>query len=108
VTAGADPPPGERRRARDRRRSERRERAEGRRATDTEGRFATGPAAWAIVGAGVVAYLFFMALGNVKPSDAPVATVIALVLAVAWLAHAWRRVLIGSRSPAGDRERRGF
>lgn len=80
----------------------------GRRAADTEGRFAAAPAFWAIVGAAVVAYLFFMALGNVKPGDAPVATGIALGLAVLWLAHAWRRVLIGSRSPVGDRERRGF
>ena len=80
----------------------------GRRETDTEARFAAGPAFWAIIGAAVVAYLFFMALGNVKPGDAPVATAIALALAVLWLLHAWRRVLIGSRAPAGDRERRGF
>jgi hypothetical protein len=52
--------------------------------------------------------VFFMALGNVRPGDAPVATGIALALGVLWLAHAWRRVLIGSRSPVGDRERRGF
>jgi hypothetical protein len=80
----------------------------GRRTTDTEGRFATLPALWALVGALVVAYLFFMAPGNVRPGEAPVATVVALVLAVAWLAHAWRRLLLGSRSPVGDRERRGF
>jgi peptidoglycan/LPS O-acetylase OafA/YrhL len=98
MTADSD-----RRSGRDRRRS-----GGGRRTTDTEGRFAALPALWAIVGALVVAYLFFMALGNVRPGDAPVATVVALVLAVAWLAHAWRRLLLGSRSPVGDRERRGF
>lgn len=80
----------------------------GRRATDTEGRFALVPAVWAIAGALVVAYMFFMALGNVKPGDAPVATGIALGLGVLWLVHAWRRLLMGSRSPSGDRERRGF
>ena len=97
----------ERRRGRDRRSGGER-RADGRREAVTEGRFAASPAFWAIIGAAVVAYLFFMALGNVKPSDAPVATVIALALAVVWLAHAWRRVFVGSRSPAPDRERRGF
>lgn len=109
---GAAPSPSmstteERRDGRDRRRGEDRRRG-GRRSTDTEGRFAVIPAVWAIIGAAVVAYLFFMALGNVRPGDAPVATGVALVLAVLWLAHAWRRVLIGSRSPVGDRERRGF
>jgi hypothetical protein len=100
-------PTSERRRGRDRRAGEDR-RSGGRRTTDTEGRFAAAPAFWAIIGAAVVAYLFFMALGNVRPGDAPVATGIALALAVVWLAHAWRRVLIGSRSPSPDRERRGF
>ena len=83
-------------------------RSGGRRATDTEGRFALVPAFWALLGAFVVAYLFFLALGNVKPSETPVATGIACALAVLWLAHAWRRVFIGSRSPTPDRERRGF
>ncbi|MCW2989736.1 MAG: hypothetical protein JWM73_330 [Solirubrobacterales bacterium] len=83
-------------------------RAAPRRTADTEGRFGAMPALWAIVGAAVVAYLFFMVLGNVRPGDAPVPSAIALGLAVLWLAHAWRRVLIGSRSPVGDRERRGF
>lgn len=97
----------ERRRQGDRRSGDRRQ-SGGRRVTDTEGRFALVPAVWAIVGALVVIYLFFVALGNFRPGEAPVATGIALALAVLWLAHAWRRVLIGSRSPAGDRERRGF
>jgi hypothetical protein len=83
-------------------------RAAARREADTEGRFALVPALWALVGALVVGYVFFIALGNVKPSEAPVATGIALGLGVLWLVHAWRRVLIGSRSPSGDRERRGF
>src|SRR5689334_6347141 len=94
----------ERRTGRDRRDGTDR-RTGGRRAADTEGRFALVPALWAIIGAAVVAYLFFMVLGNVKPSEAEVPSAIALGLAVLWLAHAWRRVLIGSRSPVGDRER---
>jgi hypothetical protein len=100
-------PTTERRRGRGRRSGEER-RTIGRRATDTEGRFGLAPAFWAIIGAAVVAYLFFMAFGNVRPGDAPVATAIALALAVLWLGHAWRRVLVGSRSPVGDRERRGY
>ena len=105
--SSGEPVTQERRRQPDRRQGDRR-RSGGRRAADTEGRFALVPALWAIVGALVVAYLFFMALGNVKPGDAPVATGIARALGVLWLAHSWRRVLIGARSPVGDRERRGF
>ena len=99
--------PGDRRERDDRRSGEER-RAGGRRASDTEGRFALVPALWAIIGAAVVAYLFFIVLGNIKPSEAPVASVIALVLAVIWLVHAWRRVFVGARSDPSDRERRGF
>ena len=99
--------PGDRRERSDRRSGEERRRG-GRRVSDTEGRFAIVPAIWAIIGAAVVAYLFFIVLGNIKPSEAPVATVVACVLAVIWLGHAWRRVLIGSRSDPSDRERRGF
>jgi hypothetical protein len=79
-----------------------------RRASDTEGRFALVPAFWALLGALVVVYFFFVALGGVEPDDAPVATAIALGLAVLWLAHSWRRVFVGARSPSADRERRGF
>jgi len=100
--------PTERRERPDRRAQEDRRETGGRRATDTEGRFALIPAFWALIGAAVVAYLFFMVLGDVKPGDAPVPSAIALGLAVLWLAHSWRRVVIGSRSPVGDRERRGF
>jgi len=97
------PPATDRRSGADRRRT-----SPGRRSADTEGRFALVPALWAIAGALVVGYLFFMALGNVRPGDAPAATVAALVIGVLWVAHAWRRLLVGSRSPVGDRERRGF
>jgi hypothetical protein len=79
-----------------------------RRSADTEGRFALVPAFWALLGALVVVYFFFVALGGVEPDDAPVATAIALGLAVLWLAHSWRRVFVGARSPSADRERRGF
>jgi len=98
----------ERRSVSDRRSGGERRASPGRRADDTEGRFAVVPAIWAVVGALVVVYLFFVALGNFKPSDAPVATGIALALAVLWLAHSWRRVLTAGKSPRGDRERRGF
>ncbi len=89
-------------------RPERRRRAGGRRASDAEGRFGVVPALWALVGALVVVYLFFIVLGDVRPGNAPVASAIALALAVLWLLHSWRRLLLGSRSPSGDRERRGF
>ena len=98
----------DRRQRTDRRTGEDRRSSAGRRATDTEGRFGLVPAFWALVGALVVAYFFFVALGGIEPDDAPVATGIALGLAVLWLAHSWRRLLLGSRSPSADRERRGF
>jgi hypothetical protein len=101
-------PSAERRERSDRRTGTERRTSPGRRADDTEGRFAFGPAIWAIIGALVVVYLFFVALGNFKPADAPVATGVALALAVLWLAHSWRRVVVAGRSPRGDRERRGF
>src|SRR5581483_6546017 len=101
-------PPAERRKSADRRSGFERRTSPGRRADDTEGRFAAAPAIWALVGALVVVYLFFVALGNFKPGDAPVATGIALALAVLWLGHSWRRVLRAGRSPRPDRERRGF
>lgn len=103
-----DAPPAERRQRPDRRTGEERRASPGRRTSDTEGRFGIVPAFWALVGALVVAYLFFVALGGIDPGDAPVATGIALGLAVLWLAHSWRRLIIGSRSPVADRERRGF
>jgi hypothetical protein len=66
-------------------------------------------ATWAIIGAIVVLFLFLTVIGAVNPDKAPAASIVVLVLAVAWLAHAWRRLL----APRGhvsrpDRERRGF
>ena len=65
-------------------------------------------AAWALVGALVVIYLFFVVLGSVDPGDAPVVSGVVLGLAVLWLAHSWRRLLGGGGISAADRERRGF
>src|SRR5687767_14469230 len=101
-------PTAERRERDDRRTGEDRRSSPSRRATDTERRFGIAPAFWALIGALVVVYFFFVALGGVDPDDAPVATGIALGLAVLWLAHSWRRVFLGSRSPVADRERRGY
>lgn len=103
-----DLPTTDRRQRPDRRTPEDRRANGGRRASDTEGRFALIPALWALIGGLVVGYLFFVVLGDVNPGNAPVASGIALGLAVLWLAHSWRRLLVGSRSPVGDRERRGF
>jgi fatty acid desaturase len=66
-------------------------------------------ATWAIIGAIVVLFLFLTVIGAVDPDRAPAASIVVLVLAVAWLAHAWQRLL----APRGhvsrpDRERRGF
>jgi hypothetical protein len=65
-------------------------------------------ALWALVGALVVVYLFFMVLGDKKPGDAPIVSGIALALAVVWLAHSWRRLWGGGAISPSDRERRGF
>jgi protein-S-isoprenylcysteine O-methyltransferase Ste14 len=85
--------------------------AGGRRAEDArQHRLNTAfAAAWAIIGAIVVLYLFFVVVDAVDPDRAPAASIIVLVLAVLWLIHAWRRLL----APRGhvsqtDRERRGF
>jgi hypothetical protein len=98
----------------ERRTGERREgerRSGARRADDRrERRLRTAYAtAWALVGAIVVLYLFFSMVGTVDPSDAVAASIVILVLAIAWIAHAWRRLYL----PHGyvsrpDRERRGF
>ena len=96
---------GERRTGGDRRE------AGGRRSEDRRpGGVETGlAAAWAIIGAIVVLFLFLTVIGAVDPDRAPAASIVVLVLAIAWLAHAWRRLL----APRGhvsrpDRERRGF
>jgi len=63
---------------------------------------------WAIVGSVVVLYLFLLGLNAFAPGEAPAATAVVLALAVAWLAHAWRRILAGGFVSRPDRERRGF
>jgi hypothetical protein len=83
----------------------------GRRTSDLP---ATGPLSfvqalfWALVGAAVVVYLFFAALGTVDPSEAKTATIVVAVAAALWLAHSFRRLWAGGFSARGDRERRGF
>ena len=97
----------ERRRA-ERRRADRR--AGGRRADDRARARSHQfwAATWAIVGSIVVLYLFLLGLNAFAPGEAPVATAIILALAVAWLAHAWRRIVAGGFVDRPDRERRGF
>jgi hypothetical protein len=99
---------GERRHT-DRRRGERR--TGGRRAEDRRrARMRTAyAAAWALVGAAVVLYLFFAVVGTIDPSKARAASIVVLVLAIAWLVHAWRRLYLpGGYVSRPDRERRGF
>ena len=63
---------------------------------------------WAILGAGVVLYLFLLAVGGINPDNARVVTVAVAVVAVVWIVHAWRRLWSGGYSSRSDRERRGF
>ena len=91
----------------ERRRRERRQ-SEGRRSSDYEGRATPLTFLWALIGALVVLYLFFVVTGGVDPGDDPAWGIAALVLALLWLAHSWRRLWGGGASPAPDRERRGF
>jgi hypothetical protein len=67
-------------------------------------------ALWAITGAVVVLFAFFLAIGGVDPGDAAAACMIAALLAIAWIAHWWSRSSRGGARLAerGDRERRGF
>ena len=97
----------ERRRTGDRRSAERRA-GVGRRSGDVMGQATPVTFFWALVGALVVLYLFFVAVGGVDPGEDSVWTIVALVLAVLWLAHSWRRLWFGGASPREDRERRGF
>ena len=84
-------------------------RQDGRRVSDrAPGLYTLQAAVWAICGALVVLYLFLVALNAVTPSKAPAATIVVLVLAVIWLAHAWRRLYSGGFVDRPDRERRGF
>jgi hypothetical protein len=99
--------------AQERRRGERRQverRSEGRRANDRARTrsYQFWATAWAIVGSIVVLYLFLLGLNAFSPGEAPVATAVILALAVAWLAHAWRRIVVGGFVSRPDRERRGF
>jgi cell division protein FtsW (lipid II flippase) len=97
----------DRRRVGDRRHSERRA-GVGRRTGDVIGQASPLTFFWALVGALVVLYLFFVAIGGVEPDAGSGWTIAALVLAVLWLAHSWRRLWFGGASPRSDRERRGF
>jgi hypothetical protein len=63
---------------------------------------------WALMGALVVLYLFFAVLGAIDPIEAPFATFVIALLALAWLAHAWDRLYAGGHVSRSDRERRGF
>jgi hypothetical protein len=65
-------------------------------------------AVWALLGAVILLYLFFVAIGGISPGDATGATIAVGVLAIVWLAHAWRRMAAGGSASQGDRERRGF
>jgi hypothetical protein len=65
-------------------------------------------AVWALIGAIVVLYLFFVAFGGVNPDKAPAASITVAVLAVVWFVHAYRRLWAGGFSHRSDRERRGF
>ena len=96
------------RRGGERRRGERRR--GGRRSHDRVRRraYLVWAAGWAIVASIVVLYLFLLGLNAFSPGEAPVATGIVLLLAVAWLVHAWRRLLAGGSVSRPDRERRGF
>jgi hypothetical protein len=54
-------------------------------------------------------YAFFVIIGTIDVGDAAVATVIAVILAIVWLAGFWGRLRPGAALAQGpDRERRGF
>ena len=95
--------------ATERREGDRRE-AAGRREEDVRAARARTVAAgaWALLGALILLYFFFVAIGGISPSDATPATIVVGVLAVVWLAHAWRRLAAGGAVNQDDRERRGF
>jgi hypothetical protein len=85
-----------------------RRRSPGRRTSDYVGRANPLTFLFALCGALVVLYLFFVVAGGVDPSDHTAWSIAALVLAIIWLAHSWRRIWSGGASPTADRERRGF
>lgn len=92
------------------RRSGERRASGGRRAEDRQARRRDVAFAlvWALIGAAVVLYLFLLVLDAVDPDRAPAASIVVLVLALAWLGHAWRRLYLGGHVSRPDRERRGF
>jgi hypothetical protein len=97
----------------ERRRGERRgdERRQDLRRSDDRRRarlYAVQATVWAILGAGVVLYLFLLAIGGVSPDNARGVTIAVAVVAVIWVVHAWRRLWAGGYSSRDDRERRGF
>ena len=96
---------GERRTGADRRQTPGGRRAEDQGMTRAQTAWAAG---WAIVAGIIVLFLFLTVIGSVNPDKAPVASIIVLVLAIAWLAHAWHRVIAGGHVSRPDRERRGF
>lgn len=80
-----------------------------RRSEDRRQRLSTAQAVfWAVLGASVVLFLFFVALGALNPKNAPAAFIAAAVLAFLWLLHSWRRLWAGGLADRTSRERRGF
>ena len=66
-------------------------------------------AVWALIAAAIVLFIFFAAFGGFDPSEAKTTSVVVAILAVLWLAHAWKRLLSTQNpSPRSDRERRGY
>jgi hypothetical protein len=68
----------------------------------------TQAAVWAVIGGLVVLYLLLVVIGAIKPGNAKALSIVVLVAAVVWLAHAWSRLYAGGFSGRTDRERRGF
>src|SRR5947209_20085054 len=63
----------------------------GRREDDRRRNMTTAQAAvWAVMGSVVVLYLFFIAVGSIKPATARAASIIVAVLALIWLGHSLR------------------
>jgi hypothetical protein len=100
---GVAPPTRERRR-----RGERR--SAPRRAEDREQQFRSFAATFlAFCGALAILYLFIGLIGAVDFTEAAVASAVAIVLALLWLAGAYQRARTGAGFVTRpDRERRGF